>query len=403
MFPGNRFLASNKELVWSIFSWLWEGDQRMARPRVFVSSTNYDLKHIRNDLRDFIELFGFEPVLNETGSITYDYTQPLDESCFHEAKLCDVFILIIGGRYGSQINDSENPVKLKQQKDFFEKYISITRKEYRTAYETGLPIYIFIDKNVHSEYRTYLRNKNNDRVIYAYADNIGIYEFIEEVETQFKNNNICSFERFKDIASWLREQWSGLFYIYLAELRKKESDKKMLDSIFKLEMLSENITQMINEVGKTVLGTNGEYDNILKAQSKKLIGFYAERIVLAIDFNFNRNDVSFCVMPESIPLISKAIFEDLLENEDLKKYLRKHEALIEQKEFINLVSIAARLVGQHLEEIDPRLELKSFPRKTLVIYLEEIKPMLEKYPDFKDEFVEKLSESLKNKLRVVPF
>jgi len=175
--------------------------KEMARPRVFVSSTNYDLKHIRNDLRDFIELFGFDPVLNEIGSITYDYTQPLDESCFHEAKLCDIFILIIGGRYGSRISESENIVQVQQQQDFFEKYISITRKEYRTAFEAGLPIYIFIDKNVHSEYRTYLRNKNNSQVNYAYADNIGVYEFIEEAEAQFKNNNVCPFERFKDIAS----------------------------------------------------------------------------------------------------------------------------------------------------------------------------------------------------------
>lgn len=313
----------------------------MARPRVFVSSTNYDLKHIRNDLRDFIELFGFEPVLNEIGSITYDHTQPLDESCFHEAKLCDVFILIIGGRYGSQINDSENLLKLKQQKDFFEKYISITRKEYRTAYEAGLPIYIFIDKNVHSEYRTYLRNKKNDHIIYAYADNIGIYEFIEEAESQFKNNNICSFERFKDIASWLREQWSGLFYIYLAELRKKESDKKMLDSISKLEMLSENITKMINEVGKTVLGANGEYDKILKEQSKKLIEFYSERIVFGLEFKTNPNDASYYILEEKLPLISEAFFEAFFDNEQINKYICKHEDSVDHKEFSKIIGLSA--------------------------------------------------------------
>jgi len=376
----------------------------MARPRVFVSSTNYDLKHIRNDLRDFIELFGFEPVLNETGSITYDYTKPLDESCFHEAKLCDVFILIIGGRYGSQINDSENLVKLKQQKDFFEKYISITRKEYRTAYEAGLPIYIFIDKNVHSEYRTYLRNKNNEYINYAYADNIGIYEFIEEAESQFKNNNICPFERFKDIASWLREQWSGLFYIYLAELRKKQSDKKMLDSISKLEVLSVNITQMINGVGRTVLGTNGEYDKILKEQSKKLIGFYSERIAFEVDFKFNCNDVaSSYILEEELPLISQALFEDLLNNELLIECLFKKEVVVNNKEFTKMMKLALELLEKHIKEINSKLELNSFSDRMLHIYAEEIKPIIEKYPDLKNEFIEKLNENLKNKLNVVPF
>jgi len=376
----------------------------MAKPRVFVSSTNYDLKHIRNDLRDFIELFGFEPVLNETGSITYDYTQPLDESCFHEAKLCDIFILIIGGRYGSQINDSENPVKLKQQRDFFEKYISITRKEYRTAYEAGLPIYIFIDKNVHSEYRTYLRNKNNDHIIYAYADNIGIYEFIEEAEAQFKNNNICSFERFKDIASWLREQWAGLFHMHLAELRKKESDKKMMDSISKLELLSENINQMINEVGKTVLGPNGEYEKILKEQSKKLIGFYSERIVLGLEFQPRDSKDYWIIEKDQFTLISNIILKDLLENEQLTENILKEDLSDKTTENYKTLNILNKLLGQRLREIHPQLHLIAFKlKKILPIYWEEIKPILEKYPDLKDEFIKQLSLGLTIKLPTIPF
>ena len=35
----------------------------MARPRVFVSSTYYDLKHIRASLENFIESLGFDAVL----------------------------------------------------------------------------------------------------------------------------------------------------------------------------------------------------------------------------------------------------------------------------------------------------------------------------------------------------
>ena len=43
----------------------------MARPRVFVSSTYYDLKYVRADLQRFIENFGYDPVLNEKGHIPY--------------------------------------------------------------------------------------------------------------------------------------------------------------------------------------------------------------------------------------------------------------------------------------------------------------------------------------------
>ena len=43
----------------------------MAKPRVFVSSTYYDLKHLRSSLENFVESLGFEPVLSEKGDIAY--------------------------------------------------------------------------------------------------------------------------------------------------------------------------------------------------------------------------------------------------------------------------------------------------------------------------------------------
>ena len=44
----------------------------MAIPRVFVSSTCYDLKYIRENLKYFIRTLGYEPVLSEEGSVYYD-------------------------------------------------------------------------------------------------------------------------------------------------------------------------------------------------------------------------------------------------------------------------------------------------------------------------------------------
>lgn len=43
----------------------------MAKPRVFISSTYYDLKNVRADLDRFIKEQGYEPVLNEHGNIPY--------------------------------------------------------------------------------------------------------------------------------------------------------------------------------------------------------------------------------------------------------------------------------------------------------------------------------------------
>ncbi len=41
----------------------------MAKPRVFISSTYYDLKNVRADLERFIKERGFEPILHERGHV----------------------------------------------------------------------------------------------------------------------------------------------------------------------------------------------------------------------------------------------------------------------------------------------------------------------------------------------
>ena len=58
----------------------------MAKPRVFISSTFYDLRHIRNDLDEFVSGLGFESVLSEKGDIAYEHDRPLDESCYREVN-----------------------------------------------------------------------------------------------------------------------------------------------------------------------------------------------------------------------------------------------------------------------------------------------------------------------------
>jgi hypothetical protein len=43
----------------------------MAKPRVFISSTYYDLKNVRADLERFVRDKGFDPVLHERGNVPY--------------------------------------------------------------------------------------------------------------------------------------------------------------------------------------------------------------------------------------------------------------------------------------------------------------------------------------------
>ena len=209
----------------------------MARPRVFISSSFYDLKHVRSTLEAFVNSLGFDPVLSEKGSIAYTPDLALDESCYREAKACDIFVLVIGGRYGSEV--SGKPAG--EAKDFYDRYERITRKEYESALAAGVPTYILIEKSVIAEYETYKRNRSNDSIKYAHVDSVSIFGFIEYVVARPKNNPIYHFELSSEIATWLREQWAGLF----RELIRSRTDRSQLAS------LAEQITDLAN-VGSTL-------------------------------------------------------------------------------------------------------------------------------------------------------
>ena len=45
----------------------------MAKPRIFISSTFYDLRQVRADLNMFIDSLGYDSVRNEEGNIPYHY------------------------------------------------------------------------------------------------------------------------------------------------------------------------------------------------------------------------------------------------------------------------------------------------------------------------------------------
>lgn len=177
----------------------------MAAPRVFISSTFYDLRYIRDDLERLIKEIGYEPVRHETGSIPYSKESPLEESAYREVTLSDIIVCIIGGRYGSDSTTREG---------------SITQNELKQALENRIQVYIFVEQNVYSEFSTYQINKENKNIKYRYVDNVAVFEFLETVLALPQNNPIQSFSTSSDIFNFLRSQWAGLFQRFLQEERR---------------------------------------------------------------------------------------------------------------------------------------------------------------------------------------
>ncbi|OGU15970.1 MAG: hypothetical protein A2076_04850 [Geobacteraceae bacterium GWC2_53_11] len=148
----------------------------MAIPRVFISSTFYDLRQVREDLERFIKELGYEPVRHETGAIPYGKEDTPEAYAYREVELCDIIITIIGGKYGTASQHEHG--------------YSITQNELRRALEKGIQVFIFIEKSVLSEFSTYKINKDNKSTKYNFVDDIKVYEFIEHLYKLPRNNPI---------------------------------------------------------------------------------------------------------------------------------------------------------------------------------------------------------------------
>lgn len=236
----------------------------MARPRIFVSSTYYDLKHIRSSLELFIESVGYEPVLSEKGDIAYHPDIPLDESCYREASSADIFVLVIGGRYGSATSNSGH----NSSDDFYERYESITRKEYETAVKSEIPVYILIERAVHAEYQTYQKNRDNSTISYAHVDSVNIFKLIEYILSQPKNNPTFDFDQSSQIETWLREQWAGLFREMLRARSQQRQLAALTEQIAELKAVNGTLKNYLEAVMKKVDPT--ESNHLIEREDKRL-------------------------------------------------------------------------------------------------------------------------------------
>ena len=219
----------------------------MAKPRVFISSTFFDLKHVREDLERFIRDLGYEPIRHETGDIPYGKDEPPEAYAYREVELCDVIVSIIGGRFGSE----------SQQEQGY----SITQVELRRALERGIQVFIFIERSVNGEFSTYQVNKGNPNVQYRFVDDLRVYEFIESLHKLPRNNPIATFETSADIIDYLKAQWAGLFQRFLQE-QKRISEIKILEE---MKSVAGTLQQLVNFLTEERRSKDDAIQNILLA------------------------------------------------------------------------------------------------------------------------------------------
>lgn len=108
-------------------------------------------------------------MLSEFHSFPVDPCIGTFENCLNNVdKSADIFILIIGTRY-RYVTESGK---------------SITNLEYLHAKAKGIPIFVFVDKQLHSQLKIWEANKEGE--FSAIVDNPQIFKFVSEIYNESK-------------------------------------------------------------------------------------------------------------------------------------------------------------------------------------------------------------------------
>ena len=179
----------------------------LETPRVFVSSTCYDLEQVRADLRDFFLRLGLRPVLSEYSSFPVNPDLEAVRNCLSAVRQqADIFVLICGDRYGS-VDQSGR---------------SITNLEYNEARAKGVPIYIFVKRKV--LHTLPLWRTNPDLNVTGFVDSPKLFEFVQMLADS-GHHWVYPFDLAEDITTTLREQLGKLFGDALQLRQRLASDQ----------------------------------------------------------------------------------------------------------------------------------------------------------------------------------
>jgi hypothetical protein len=217
----------------------------MAVPRVFISSTCYDLAEERDGLSEFCSSYGFDTTLSERGDVFYHPDLHTHLSCVRETGNCQLFILVIGGRFGGKY-------KIEPAK-------SITNAEYSAAMENGSPTFAFVKQDVLNDHNVWQRNKDKSFARDIHYPSIDkqehaedIFKFIDAVRLAPVNNGIFGFRLAKDIHEILRRQWAGMMFDYLQNRTITKQISLTNDALGNLAVVSTKIEELVKSIYRNV-------------------------------------------------------------------------------------------------------------------------------------------------------
>src|SRR5699024_6826840 len=165
------------------------------------------------------EDIGLEVLLSEYSSFPINPSVGTVDNCLQNVKeRADIFVLIIGKRYGNTTDKGR----------------SITNLEYLSAKEINIPIYIFVDKDVIDN--LYFWKKDKDEDFSSIVENVKIFDFVEEVR-DIDKKWVQEYESKNQILGYLKLQ---LMYLFNDSLRKRQ------------EIIESNISEKVMENSSSI-------------------------------------------------------------------------------------------------------------------------------------------------------
>jgi len=213
----------------------------MAVPRVFVSSTCYDLIEIRDAIGNFCEGFGFDAVLSDKGDVFFHPDLHTHEACLFEIQNCHLLVLVIGGRFGGTYITEKNK--------------SITNAEYAAARKRSIPIFCFVKQDVLDNHNLWQRNKGkpfSNQIFYPAIEKQehanDIFEFIDEVRHSTVNNGFFGFKMGRDIENMLKKQLAGMFFDFLSKRSLATEIQTTNDAVQRLALVANSIEEVVKRI-----------------------------------------------------------------------------------------------------------------------------------------------------------
>lgn len=152
---------------------------------VFLGSTSADLTDIRAELRRLIPSLGFQIICFEDPQFMKRAGLHAHDICLDNVQNCDIHLLLIDQRFGEEYAGSNPTFEGK----------SITRAEVEVALGKNKQICTFVRRRIWDEKATWRWNKDKGIEIEPYyAKDTRVFDFIEFITKQSKDNWIDQFE-----------------------------------------------------------------------------------------------------------------------------------------------------------------------------------------------------------------